>query len=1437
MMQTIAGRTTGGGDTRRRRDRRPRWKGLPGACLLICSVWWLQCRPAQAQVADANGLGPLYINEILAINAKGATDPQGHYEDWIEIYNASSKAIDLAGMYLTDDLSNPTKWQFPMASSALTTVLPNKYLLVWADRDTAASGLHAGFSLSGGGEQVGLFDVDGTLLDAITFGPQAADVSYGRSPDGGPDLRYFGYPTPGAKNNTAYLGEVLDPLFSQPRGFYTGTFNLTIVCPTAGAKILYTTDGTDPEHPMIGASTAKVYTSPLSIAALTTGAVRTTCVRAVAVKDGWKSSRIVTNTYVQNPTAALKSLPLISLVADRGQTFYDPNGVGAHPTNENLERPVSFEWILPADSSGIQADCGLQVHAGPWIRPQLTVNSKISWRLCFRSDYGLAELDYPLFPYEVHRFKSLVLRAGMNDPANPFVRDELTRRLFRDMGHVSCCGTIANLFINGQYTTNDVSRGYFNPTEHVDEPFCQKWFDSNQPWDVMTMNGPRDGDTIRWNTLIAYVQQHNLADNAAYNQVISQIDMEDFVDYLVLRLWSGDWDWPQNNWAAASERSSQSKWRFFVWDAEGAMDNTQSLVQAVRFNELNSQSNEHGFLYRGLKANPRFKILFGDRVYRAMYNGGALTSQNVTKRFGELRSQMATVLPSMITYVTTTWVPQRPTVFLNACIAEGVYTFAGPTLLVNGKSQYGGYAQVGDMLTMTTAQSGAAIYYTLDGIDPADRLAAGNYGQVKLVMKEGTKRILVPTGPVDVAWRGARPFTDSTWLMGTGGVGFGRTGSFPTQISTNVAAAMDGHNATCLVRIPFDFSGAPQDVNSLVLRIQYDDGFVAYLNGVEIARRAFDGEPTWNSQANTAQTNDTTAVAFRPIDVTDFSGSLRKGQNILAIHAMNVSSTDKDFLINAELLANIKPPVVTPEGLTQYTGPIRLNRTATVRARAWVSSTLALGALSEATFAVGPVVKGLRISEVMYHGREGGDPADPNSEYIELVNVGTQSINLNQVRLAGAVEFVFPAVDLAPGQYVLVVADPAVFAAQYGNSALVAGQYSGRLSHKGAQIRLLDAAGGLIEQFQYADAWHPITDGRGFSLTAVDPAADPNILSTRAGWRPSAAIGGSPGWDDAGQAAAIGSVVVSEIMANPAAGRPDWIELHNTTSQPMDIGGWFLSDSKADLTRYRISQGTTISPGGYVVFYEDRHFGNRSDPGCANPFGLSAAGETVVLTSGKAGVPTGCSDEIAFGPSDSGVSLGRWLDPDGSARGVALTSATPGQANAPAAVGPVVISEVFARPDAIPEAEYIELFNSGSQTVTLYDSQSGKPWRLVVEEGDSQPVVLDLPASPGLGLGPGGCALLAKSGPLFELRFPGMGSRLSVVQWGQGNLPDTSATVRLLRPAQMADGKIEWIEADVMSYSTTTAGKSWQRSAASAFGLDPLSWRLVSPPNPGTYAP
>ena len=123
------------------------------------------------------------INELMASNST-LLDPQGDADDWIELKNTSATAIDLSGMYLSDDRAEPLKWQFP----AGTTIAGGGYLLVWADNDDGDSpGLHTNFKLSAGGESVVLSDIDArdnAVIDAVDFPAQTTDVSYGRSPEG-----------------------------------------------------------------------------------------------------------------------------------------------------------------------------------------------------------------------------------------------------------------------------------------------------------------------------------------------------------------------------------------------------------------------------------------------------------------------------------------------------------------------------------------------------------------------------------------------------------------------------------------------------------------------------------------------------------------------------------------------------------------------------------------------------------------------------------------------------------------------------------------------------------------------------------------------------------------------------------------------------------------------------------------------------------------------------------------------------------------------------------------------------------------------------------------------------------------------------------------------------------------------------------------------------
>ncbi|TFG41092.1 MAG: lamin tail domain-containing protein, partial [Syntrophobacterales bacterium] len=85
-------------------------------------------------------------------------------------------------------------------------------------------------------------------------------------------------------------------------------------------------------------------------------------------------------------------------------------------------------------------------------------------------------------------------------------------------------------------------------------------------------------------------------------------------------------------------------------------------------------------------------------------------------------------------------------------------------------------------------------------------------------------------------------------------------------------------------------------------------------------------------------------------------------------------------------------------------------------------------------------------------------------------------------------------------------------------------------------------------------------------------------------------------------------VVINEILAHSHAAAPDWIELHNTGSIPVNVGGWLLSDKKNDLYKFQIAADTVIEPFAYIVFYESTHFGNPLNPDTWATFALSENG-------------------------------------------------------------------------------------------------------------------------------------------------------------------------------------------------------------------------------------
>ncbi|WP_166404742.1 lamin tail domain-containing protein [Desulfonema ishimotonii] len=666
------------------------------------------------------------------------SDLDGDFCDWIELYNADSQTASLEGWTLTDDSGDSAKWIFP----AGTTLGAGEYLLVMATGlDTTGEYVHTNFGLDSGGEYLGLYNSAGELVSEIPeIGKQRYFQSYGWD---GQAYKYSETPTPGTQNTGTTLTCLVDkPDFDHDAGFYDAV-SLTITTETAGAQIYYTTDGTEPTE----AST--LYTGPVSVSA-------SQSIRARAFKAGCVASSVRTATFLIGEPTALKSLPAACLVGDSERSLFKPHGVTAiqggdwvaqeydwdkpwfpdTPDDYNMlinrgqpyERPASVEVFYSDKEDRIQNNCGIRFAASDYSRVRSTLKEigepgvwgkwnsreKPSFNLNFRNIYGDDRLKSPLMQEsEVKSFASLRLRAGNNDHRNPFIIDELTRRLFLDMGHIDSRGILVNLFVNGEF------RGFYNLTERMKEEFFQDWYDSEEEWDIRKVWRMDEGDNIAWDSMVNDSKAKDLGSLTNYKNFANKhMDVENFADYMLINIYGATWDWPGNNWVASRERSSQGKFRFHVWDAEGAFglngkrDSDYNIIDKYLANEkYYGYGWELCILYTQLVKSPEFRLLFADRVQKHFFNNGALTKQNITAQFEKLRDKINPIMNHVYSQDVNdsipNWIETRQDNMLTQLQDAGLWPDVSvPT-----------FTQSGSAFTLTQTGSGT-IYYTTDGTDP-----------------------------------------------------------------------------------------------------------------------------------------------------------------------------------------------------------------------------------------------------------------------------------------------------------------------------------------------------------------------------------------------------------------------------------------------------------------------------------------------------------------------------------------------------------------------------------------------------------------------------------------------------------------------------------------------------------------------------------------------
>ena len=184
--------------------------------------------PGVSNTWTPEALSGIMINEFLASNDACCTDEYDNYDDFIEFFNSGTLAVNIGGMYITDDLADAVLWQIPRSSTDSTTIAEGDFLLLWADKEPDQGILHVNIKLSGSGEQIGLSTVfagDTAYVDSLTYGEQASDISWGMYPDGSASWSSLN-PTPGAANaELGIFAEGLIPTHFSLHQNYPNLFN------------------------------------------------------------------------------------------------------------------------------------------------------------------------------------------------------------------------------------------------------------------------------------------------------------------------------------------------------------------------------------------------------------------------------------------------------------------------------------------------------------------------------------------------------------------------------------------------------------------------------------------------------------------------------------------------------------------------------------------------------------------------------------------------------------------------------------------------------------------------------------------------------------------------------------------------------------------------------------------------------------------------------------------------------------------------------------------------------------------------------------------------------------------------------------------------------------------------------------------------------------
>ncbi|MCZ2393985.1 MAG: CotH kinase family protein, partial [Chitinophagales bacterium] len=643
-------------------------------------------------ILKGEGYYQIFLNEIVASNFLSYFDNfTKDYPDWIEVFNPNDTSINLRDYYFSDDINNLKKHKIGINP---THNIASKGFKIYIAQGEAISHNHLNFALSTHGETIFLVGKNGrTIIDSVTYDNLSTDISYGREIDGNNSWVLFKKPTPGASNITgAVLLQKSDPpIFSQAGGEFENDFLLSLSQSNPDAKIYYTTDGSIPSIENLGGFTyeykqsyyrepghiadsyfrpyrTNIFNAPINLnlylnkqfwmgdinSAITLNPYipkkrqsPAIVIRAIAIEDGKEPSEIITHTFFHKDNDIFKSdLPIISLTVNEEQFRGFENGISVpgidyeswrytYPNATGLRSPANFNRkgrlaeisanleIFNTRNNIINQLIGIRLHGRG---SRLSINKSI--RLYTRGYYGNEKITYSFFknlPYE--DFKRIILKNSSVSRGQVLYRDEFIQQImaFSKLDYQENMPCL--LFINGEFLGLSFAR------ERLDVNYFQRkyGFEDNDIEILENASMVKEGNAVAYNSFLEQLKAVNIHTQQAYKFCNENIDIENYIDYYLAKLYSAEIDWPQNNimyWRYKREKYTPNapygldgRWRWVNFDNDGGFMESPTINTFDRALEPTiivkneegeevEEDNPATFLFRMIIQNERFKTEF-----------------------------------------------------------------------------------------------------------------------------------------------------------------------------------------------------------------------------------------------------------------------------------------------------------------------------------------------------------------------------------------------------------------------------------------------------------------------------------------------------------------------------------------------------------------------------------------------------------------------------------------------------------------------------------------------------------------------------------------------------------------------------------------------------------------------------------------------------------